>query len=69
MVETCTYHIEVKDCLDETSFNVASPLKMRVIGRGDELTLLAIRCDQAALVGFIRYLHQQRVEISNVWRQ
>lgn len=63
MVAITTYQIEVQGPVDEDALNASSPQKAKVMGSGIERTILAVQCDQAGLVGMIRYLHQQRFVI------
>lgn len=65
----CTYRIEVRDTVDEQTFNAASPLQMTVVRADANATLLTVATDQSGLIGFIRHLHRQGFVILSVNRE
>lgn len=69
MHDICTYHIEVKGEVDETTLNAASPIQMRVQRRGTETSCLAIQADQSGFIGLMRHLHQQGFVLLSVSRE
>lgn len=69
MVHTCTYQIEVAGGVDQKMLNAGSPQQLQVVQSKLAATLLTAYCDQAALVGLIRYLHQQRYLILTIRRE
>ena len=68
MDEVCTYHIEVRDQVDESDFNAASPLQIIVVQVGPAATQFTICTDQAGLVGMIRYLHRHGFVLQSAYR-
>ncbi len=68
MQDICSYRIEVQGQVDENDFNVAGPLRMKVIRANPATTLLEIYADQSGLIGLLRYLHQQGFVLLTVYR-
>lgn len=66
MRDICTYHIEVRDQLDEHAFNAQSPLQIRVLRADKETTLFTTCADQSGLIGLLRHLHGQGFVLSSV---
>ena len=69
MHEICTYYIQVRDQVDEITFNVASPLQITVVQFDSAVTLFTVSADQSGLIGLIRYLHRQGFVILSVHRE
>ncbi len=57
MDDICTYQILIHGQVDEDDLNDDSPLRLTVEQAGMDVTLLAVRTDQAGLIGLIRHLH------------
>jgi hypothetical protein len=69
MHELYTYHIEIRDQVDETAFNAASPFQMTVLRTDPAATLFAVRTDQSGLIGLLRHLHRQGFVLYSVHRE
>jgi hypothetical protein len=69
MHDICTYHIEVRDQVDENIFNVSSPFQITVVQMDSAATLFTICADQSGLIGLIRHLHRQGFVILSVYRE
>jgi hypothetical protein len=69
MHELYTYHIEIRDQVDENAFNAASPFQMTVLRTGPAATLFAVRTDQSGLIGLLRHLHRQGFVLYSVQRE
>ena len=68
MQDICSYQIEVQGQADESAFNAAGPLRMKVLRVDPAATLLAIYADQSGLIGLLRFLHQQGFVLLSVCR-
>ena len=68
MYEVCFYHIEVRDAVNEATFNAGSPLQITIkrVKRG--ATHFSVRTDQPGLIGLIRHLHRQGFVLLSVCR-
>jgi hypothetical protein len=68
MHDVCSYHIEVRDTVNEDTFNSGSPLQITVkrVKRG--ATHFTVRTDQSGLIGLIRHLHRQGFVLLSVCR-
>jgi hypothetical protein len=66
--DVCTYHIEVRDRVDENTFNESSPLRITVVRVDPIATLLTVCADQSGLIGLIRHLHGQGFVLLSVFR-
>jgi len=69
MQDVCSYHVEVLEVVDESAFNAASPLQVRVIWSNEQITLLTTCTDQSGLIGLIRQLHRQGFVLLSVTRK
>lgn len=69
MHDICTYHVEVRDQVDENAFNATSPLQIRVVRGDPAATLFTICADQAGLIGLIRHLHRQGFVLLSLYRE
>ena len=69
MHDICTYHIEVRDQMNENVFNATSPLQITVVQMDSAATLFTICADQSGLIGLIRYLHRQGFVILSIYRE
>lgn len=63
-----TYHIEILGKMDVNSFNLTSPLQIRVVKAKQTETLLSVLTDQSGIIGLIRHLHHQGFELLSVFR-
>ena len=68
MYEACFYHIEVRDTVNEATFNMGSPLQITIKRVKREATHFTVRTDQSGLIGLIRHLHQQGFVLLSVCR-
>jgi hypothetical protein len=69
MIQTMnTYYIQLRGAVNEDSFNMKSPLQMKVIQVDSDAMLFAICADQSGLIGLIRYLHGQGYVLLSVNR-
>ena len=59
MVDSRIYQIVVANGISEEAVNATSPLQVSVSRVTPGQSVLAVRADQASLVGLIRHLHQQ----------
>lgn len=69
MVKSCTYHISVRNGVDDIALNAASPVKVSAAQVAANETLLVARIDQSGLIGLLRYLHQQGYTLLSVVRE
>jgi hypothetical protein len=69
MQDICTYQIEVRGQVDESAFNVTSPLQMTVVRMNPATTLLTTHTDQSGLIGLIRHLHGHGFMLLSVTRE
>ena len=66
MHDLCIYHIEIKNHIDQESFNATSPLKIKVAEVRQATTLFTVSTDQSGFVGLIRHLHRGGFKILSV---
>lgn len=59
MHELYTYQIGVKGEVDETAFNLSSPLQITHLEAGAAGTQFHTFADQSGLIGLLRHLHKQ----------
>ena len=52
------YTVKVRDGVDVNRLNAASPVHVTLAAMQADGALLALRADQSALIGLLRYLHQ-----------
>jgi hypothetical protein len=69
MHDIFTYHIEVRDELDEEAFNATSPLQVTVEWVDAAATRFTVYADQSGLIGLLRHLHRQGFVILAVLRE
>jgi len=68
MHDICTYHIEVRGQVNESTFNATSPLQITALRSDPEATLFTLYADQSGLIGLIRHLHAQGFVLLSVQR-
>jgi hypothetical protein len=64
-----TYHIEIRDRVDEDAFNATGPFQMTVVRTDPAATLFTVRTDQSGLIGLLRHLHRQGFVLYSVHRE
>jgi hypothetical protein len=57
MKDMQTYAILLRDRIDPKEIDVASPLRMNVMGLEGENTKFEVHTDQSGIIGLLRYLH------------
>jgi hypothetical protein len=68
MHDVCTYHLQVRDQVDENAFSTAGPLQITVIQMDSMATVFTVTTDQSGLIGLLRHIHQQGFVILSVHR-
>jgi|WetSurMetagenome_2_1015567.scaffolds.fasta_scaffold1568892_2 hypothetical protein len=57
MATTSRYGITVRGQVGEGDINAGSPVEMEILEARTDQTLIAVRGDQAGMIGAIRHLH------------
>jgi hypothetical protein len=65
----CTYHLAVREQVDEETFNATSPYPIKVVRTDLAGTRFTTQADQSGLIGLIRQLHGQGLVLLSVYRE
>lgn len=65
----CTYYIQVRGDIDESAFNIKSPLQFTMMPANPDFTLFKIYADQSGLIGMLRHLHAQGFVLLSMYRE
>ncbi len=69
MKDNCIYRIRLRGPLHEQDRCVLGPVELKIVRRGQVVTLITPGTDQAGLIGLLRYLHGLGLVILSVVRK